>query len=163
MAQGRDLRFIIDANAGKLVGWLRMMGYDTLFFKSCSDSEMVKTAAEEKRIIITRDTHIMERRVAKTGEVQAILLKSDDPAKQLEALFATLDIKVDFKPFSLCIACNHPLVEASRETLKGQVPEYVYKTQDLFCKCPNCGRIYWRGTHWQAMKKLLEKWKALKS
>jgi len=162
MAEPRVLRFIIDANAGKLAGWLRMMGYDTLFFRCGSDSEMVKTAADEERVIITRDTRIMQRRVVNSGEVKAVLLSSDDPVAQMAQLISSLDIEPHYRPFSLCISCNQPLVEVPGESVREQLPEYVYKTQSAFYRCQACGRVYWRGTHWQAMKKLLEEWEVLK-
>lgn len=162
MAEKRNPHFIIDANAGKLAGWLRMMGYDALFFRCGSDSEMVKTAADEERIIITRDTRLMQRRVVKSGEVEAVLLSSDDPVKQMAQLISSLDIKPGYRPFSICISCNQPLVEVPREAVREQLPEYVYKTQGAFHRCQACGRVYWRGTHWKAMKKLLEEWEELK-
>tara|TARA_Y100000031_G_C8044585_1_gene303324 strand:+ start:416 stop:568 length:153 start_codon:yes stop_codon:yes gene_type:complete len=49
------MKFIVDNNAGKLARWLRMMGYDTLFFGAGDDSRMVRTALTEGRVILTRD------------------------------------------------------------------------------------------------------------
>jgi uncharacterized protein with PIN domain len=40
--------------------------------------------------------------------------------------------------------------------VKELVPPYVYQTQSQFMQCPACHRIYWRGTHWQAMSKRLK-------
>jgi uncharacterized protein with PIN domain len=34
-------RFIVDHNVGKLARYLRMMGYDTLFYKGGDDSGLV--------------------------------------------------------------------------------------------------------------------------
>lgn len=161
MAQTEELRFIVDANAGKLAGWLRMMGYNTLFFNFGQDGEMIKIATEENRIIVTRDTRIMERRVVKTGAVRAVLLTTDNPSKQMRQLFASIDRQVDFRPFSLCISCNQLLIKVAKEHVREKVPAYVYKTQDVFYCCQNCERIFWRGTHWQAMKQLLNEWRGL--
>jgi uncharacterized protein with PIN domain len=35
------------------------------------------------------------------------------------------------------------------------VPPYVFKTQEQFVECPACHRIFWKGTHWQAMTRKL--------
>jgi len=68
-----------------------------------------------------------------------------------------LNLDIRFKPFSLCLECNQVLVERSKDEVKELVPPYVFKTQNYFMQCPNCQRIYWRGTHWQAMTKRLER------
>jgi uncharacterized protein with PIN domain len=49
--------------------------------------------------------------------------------------------------------CNAVLASRTREEVKDLVPPYVFKTQEQYMLCPHCQRIYWRGTHWQAMKK----------
>lgn len=38
------MKFIVDTNVGKLARWLRLMGYDALFFDGDDDSSMVKIA-----------------------------------------------------------------------------------------------------------------------
>jgi uncharacterized protein with PIN domain len=47
------------------------------------------------------------------------------------------------------------LVEKNKEQVKEKVPPYVLKTRNQYMECPACHRIYWRGTHWQAMNKKL--------
>ena len=50
-------------------------------------------------------------------------------------------------------------VERNKEEVKELVPHYVFKTQSQFRQCPACKRIYWRGTHWRAMTRRLEKFR----
>jgi uncharacterized protein with PIN domain len=150
------VRFIVDHNVGKLTKWLRMMGYDTLFFHGEDDSSMVATALAEDRVILTRDTRIMERRLVTSGRLKAILIGSETPEFQIKQVVKELNLNIHFKPFSLCLECNRPLVERSREQVEGRVPLYVYKTQQQYMECPACRRIYWRGTHWRAMTQRLE-------
>jgi len=150
------IRFIVDHNVGKLAKWLRMMGYDSLFFDGDNDSDMVRQALSEGRVILTRDTEIMKRRIINRGQLKAILIESDEPERQMRQLMNTLDLKSHLQPFTLCLECNCPLMEKSREEVKDRVPPYVYKTQSQYMECPKCGRIYWRGTHWEAMTRKLE-------
>ena len=151
-----ETRFIVDHNVGKLAKWLRLMGYDTLFFKGSSDSQMIAMAMAENRVILTRDTQIMRRRVVANGRLKAILIQSDEPEQQMRQVMDTLRLDCQFQPFSICLECNQPLVERSREQVKDQVPPYVFQTQSQYMECPACHRIYWRGTHWQAMTRKLE-------
>ena len=150
------LKFIVDNNVGKLVKWLRMMGYDTLSFNGSDDSRMVATALDEGRVIITRDTQIMKRRVVTSGRLKAILIKSDKPRQQIRQVVESLKLDCQFRPFTVCLECNQPLEERSKQQVQELVPPYVFQTQNQYMECPACHRIYWRGTHWQAMNRKLE-------
>jgi uncharacterized protein with PIN domain len=149
-------KFIADCNVGKLARWLRLMGYDARFFDGDDDSELVAMAKAEGRVILSRDTRIMERRLITSGRVKAVLIGSDQPERQIHQVVDTLGLDSRFRPFSLCLECNQPLVERAKDELKELVPPYVFKTQSQFMQCPNCERIYWRGTHWRAMTRKLE-------
>jgi len=151
-----SLKFIVDQNVGRLVKWLRIMGYDTIFFNGSNDSLMIATALAEGRVILTRDTQIMRRRVVTKGLLKAILIQSEYPQEQIRQVIETLNLDCLSRPFTLCLECNQPLVERSKEQVKDLVPPYVFKTQKQYMECPSCHRIYWRGTHWQAMTKRLE-------
>ena len=149
-------KFIVDHNAGKLAKWLRMMGYDARFFNSGDDSDLVSTALKEVRVILTRDTQIMERRLVTSGRLKAILIKSDAPEMQMCQIIEELGLDSRFRPFTICLECNQPLQEKTKQEIQDRVPPYVFKTQNQYVECPNCHHIYWRGTHWQAMTKKLD-------
>ena len=153
-----NLKFIVDTNVGKLAKWLRIMGYDTLFFNGSNDSRMVAIALAEERVILTKDTQIMKRRVVTSGRLKAILIQSDEPELQVHQVIDSLHLDCRFKPFTICLECNQPLLEKSKQQVKDLVLPYVFQTQNQYMECPSCHRIYWRGTHWQAMTKKLRKW-----
>jgi len=157
MGLPNEPKFIVDSNVGKLAKWLRMMGYDAVFFNGSDDSHLVAKALAEDRIILTRDTQIMKRGVITSGRLKAILINDDEPESQIRQVIDTLNLDCHFKPFTLCLECNQPLEDRSKDQVKDHVPPYVFKTQDQYMKCPACRRIYWRGTHWQAMTKELSK------
>ena len=117
---------------------------------------MIATALAEGRVILTRDTQIMKRRVVTSGRLKAILIKSDKPELQLHQVTDTLNLDSQFKPFTLCLECNQSLLKRSKQQVKDLVPPYVFQTQSQYMECPACHRIYWRGTHWQAMTKKLK-------
>jgi len=68
-------KFIVDHNVGKLAKWLRLMGYDALFFDGSDDSQLIRTALAEGRVILTRDTQIMKRGIVTSGRLKAILIE----------------------------------------------------------------------------------------
>ncbi len=148
-------RFIVDHNVGKLAKWLRMMGYNTLFFNGSDDSRMIATALAEGRVILTRDTGIVKRRLVTRGRLKAVLLTSYEPIAQMKQVISTLNLDICFSPFSICLECNRTLVKRNQEEVRERVPPYVFKTQKQYMECPACHRLYWRGTHWQAMKRKL--------
>ena len=154
------IKFIVDNNVGKLAKWLRMMGYDTLSFNGSDDSHMVAIALAEGRVILTRDTQIMKRRVVTSGRLKVILIQGDEPGLQMRQVIDTLNLDCQFRPFTICLECNQSLLERSREEVKDLVPPYVLQTQNQYMECPACHRIYWRGTHWQAMTEKLKKFVA---
>jgi uncharacterized protein with PIN domain len=150
-------KFIIDHNVGKLAKWLRIMGYDTRFFEGTDDADLVATALAEERVILTRDTQITKRRVIANGRLKAILIQSDDPEQQMRQVIQALGLDCQFGPFTRCLECNQPLMARDKQEVKDLVPPYVFKTQDQYMECPACHRIYWRGTHWQAMTRRLKR------
>ena len=133
------------------------MGFDSLFFNGQDDSDMVRQAMAEKRVILTRDRGIMLRRVVKNGRIQAILITSEVPEKQMVQVMEALNLADNIKPFTRCMECNGVLIEKNKEELKDRVPPYVFRTQDQYMECPACRRIYWRGTHWEAMLDRLQR------
>jgi len=150
-------KFIVDSNVGKLAKWLRMLGYDAVFFVGEDDAYMIDRALKESRVILTRDTQVMKRGVITSGRLKAILIDSDQPEPQVRQVIDTLHIDFQSRPFTVCLECNNPLEERSQEEVRERVPPYVFQTQRQYMECPVCHRIYWRGTHWQAMLRKLER------
>ena len=157
MSSINNLKFIVDNNVGKLAKWLRMMGYDAVFFDGSDDAYLVAKALAEDRVILTRDTQIMKRGIITSGRLKAILINSDEPEPQIRQVIDTLHLDFRSRPFTRCLECNQPLMERSKDEVKDQVPPYVFKTQSQYMECPACHRIYWRGTHWQRMSQKLKK------
>lgn len=154
-----NLRFIVDINVGKLAKWLRMMGYDTLLFDDDDDSRMIVIALREGRIVITKDTQIMKRGVITSGRLKAMLIATDKPEQQMRQVIESLNLDCQFKPFTICLECNQSLTERSKQEVADRVPPYVLQTQSEYVECSACHRIYWKGTHWQAMTRKLQGFK----
>ncbi|MGB5925491.1 MAG: Mut7-C RNAse domain-containing protein [Dehalococcoidia bacterium] len=151
-----EIKFVADNNVGKLTRWLRLMGYDTVLFREKDDGQMIKIALSEDRVILTKDGQFMKRRLVTNGALKTIHIKQDDPRLQVQEVVTTLKLDYHFKPFSLCLECNRQLMTRDKEEVKDLVPAHVVETQTQYTQCPGCQRIYWPGTHWQAMVKKLQ-------
>lgn len=151
------MKFIVDSNVGRLARWLRIAGFDTIFINDLDDNRLVRLALSESRVLLTKDTQILKRRVVATGRLKVILIESEEVKAQLRQVIKALNLGDKIKPFTLCLECNQPLVPREKEEVEGLVPPYVFKTQTQYMQCPSCHRVYWRGTHWQRMSRELEK------
>ncbi|HIE52608.1 MAG TPA: hypothetical protein EYP85_12705 [Armatimonadetes bacterium] len=149
------MKFIADVMLGRLARWLRLLGYDTLYSNRYSDEDIVNIAAIENRIILTRDTRLVQRRRAH----RYLLITSDHYEEQLAQVVRELNLDVQSYVYTRCAACNGELTLVPKESVRDEVPPYVYATQERFARCRECGRIYWRGTHaermWQKLREML--------
>jgi len=150
---GETVRFAADSMLGRLAKALRMLGYDVTYDPFVEDQTLIRQARTEDRVLLTRDTGMLRRRHLP----RHVFVESDHVGEQLAQVTRELGLRVDaHAAFSRCIVCNSALEDASRESVRDQVPPYVYATQREFARCPGCGRIYWRGTHVERMQRKIE-------
>ena len=153
------MKFIADSMLGRLARWLRLLGYDTLYYPHIEDSLLLRTAREEDRILLTRDTRLVKVR----GLGKYLLLSENDTFEQLKKVIEIFGIKPSGKcdeaiampPANRCTLCNSVLESVPKEQVKDRVPEYVYLTTESFKKCQRCDKFYWKGTHQDRFRKKL--------
>ncbi len=150
-----ETKFIADNNVGKLARWLRLVGYDTVLLKQKDDAQMIKLALDLNRVILTKDAQFMRRRLVTSGALKTLHIEQDDPEVQIQEVAESLSLDYDFKPFSRCLECNQALVARDKKDVKDLIPVRVFETQTQYTQCPACHRVYWPGTHWQAMRRKL--------
>jgi len=134
---------------GTLAKWLRILGYDTLYDPALDDDQLVRIARAEKRVLLTRDLQLAERR-----GVHVLLVADERLEDQIRQVLSDLKLVPD-QSFSRCPVCNGALDVVDREAVRAHVPAYVAQTHRAFRRCADCERIYWRGTHWQRMEQNL--------
>jgi uncharacterized protein with PIN domain len=135
---------------GTLAKWLRILGYDALYDPLLDDYQLMRLARAEDRVLLTRDRELARRR-----GVETLLIESQVLDEQLWQVLSELELE-PAPAFSRCPACNGALVPLDREEARSRVPAYVARTHERFRLCPDCGRVYWRGSHWQQMEARLE-------
>jgi uncharacterized protein with PIN domain len=133
---------------GSLARWLRILGFDVSYDPSLDDGELVRRAAAGQRVLLTRDTGLVRRRLAR----HALLVTSTTLPEQLRQVCTCFGIRPEpDRLFRRCLRCNVPLRNLSREAAAARVPPYVARTQERFQECPGCRRVYWRATHVESM------------
>jgi len=149
----REPRFVLDVHLGKLAAYLRMAGFDT-FYRSCfDDSELVRVSVDGRRILLTRD-----RGLLKHGELtHGYWVRETDSRRQLAEVIRRFHLENLMRPFTRCMACNGALVEAAPADVAGKVPPRVTASFGEFRACPDCGRVYWRGSHYQRMREWIDR------
>lgn len=147
------MKFIADRMLGKLGKWLRILGYDTVYFNGDDIEKLKKLAIDEERIILTRNKKIHFNELK--GKI--VWIEENNPYLQLkELILKGLISSPEKKLFSRCLLCNKELESISKSEIKGMVPDYIYISHKEFFICPQCKRIYWPGTHLKNMKIKLE-------
>jgi uncharacterized protein with PIN domain len=137
-----EVRFIADAMLGRLARWLRLLGFDTLYYPDISDSDLLKIALREERYILTRDTHFLKMKNLETLH----FVHSNEPLEQVREVIEVFALKEPLP--GRCARCNGILSEVeTKDSMRDMVPEYVFLNCTHFLRCLACGNVYWEGTH----------------
>ena len=148
----REIRFVLDVHLGKLAKLLRLLGFDVLYRNDLTDLEIILIAREERRIILTRD-----RGILKDGRVtHGHWMRTTRAREQCREVLTRFDLSGGIAPFTRCSLCNGLLQERSRAEIHERLPERVATRCHEFRECPDCGRLYWKGSHYAALQARIE-------
>lgn len=148
----RELRFVADTHLGRLAAYLRMLGFDTLYRNDYRDEDLARLSAGEKRILLTRDRGLLKRSIV----IRGYCLRATDPRLQLVEVFQRFDLIGSIAPFRRCIHCNGVLQPTRKELVSDRLLPQTRRYFDEFYICPECNRIYWKGSHYRRMQRLIE-------
>lgn len=144
-------RFACDVHLGKLARRLRLLGFDTLYRNDWDDADLAAVVAAEQRCLLTRDVGLLKR-----GEVdRGYWLRVTDPGLQIREVIDRLDLRRSARPFSRCLVCNGGLDPIAKEAVLGELPLRTGLEHEEFRGCAACGRIYWRGSHFDRLDRMV--------
>ena len=132
-----------------------MLGYDTSYERNIDDADVVDRVLKEDRWLLTRDRYLVQRKVL---QGRYTLIHSDYITDQLRQLRCELEIKltVDDDTLCRCAECNHLLEMLPPSQAASRVPRFVARNYTDFASCPDCGRLFWSGTHWAHLLRQLQ-------
>ena len=148
----RVTRFVVDGHLGRLARSLRLAGFDTDYDARRDDRSLARVSVDEGRILLTRDRGLLKRGEVSHGHV----VRASDPRSQLVEVLRRFDLGDRLDPFTRCLACNGVLRDATDAEVAGRVAASVRRRHRSFRACPDCGRVYWEGTHHAHLTRFLE-------
>jgi len=150
--EGGERKFLADAALGRLARYLRMLGYDVVYLRDQGGAAALRETLRTGRTLLTR-----RRDLASRDDVEAFWVEPDAVAEQVAATARRFGLRFTAEAMNRCLECNEPLVPVSKAEVAEALPPHVRKTQERFARCPDCGRLYWPGTHYaRAVARLLE-------
>ncbi|HEX2184715.1 MAG TPA: Mut7-C RNAse domain-containing protein [Chloroflexota bacterium] len=146
-------RFVLDIHLGTLAGWLRLLGFDTLYRNDYQDETLAAIAADEGRILLTRDRGLLKRRRV----VYGAYVWETDPERQVLEVARRYPLAPWLAPFQRCLRCNGRLEVVSKAEVFDRLPPKTRLYYDEFGRCRSCAQVYWKGAHFQRLQALIER------
>ena len=112
------MQFVADAMLGRLAKWLRLLGYDTLYWRG-DDARLVRLVLADNRLLLTRDTRLPPR----LPPHLTLFINSDHYDEQLDQVIARVGLPPQIG--CLCLRCNLLLESVDKAGLRGEIPEFV--------------------------------------
>jgi uncharacterized protein with PIN domain len=151
--QVRDCdRFVADCHLGALARHLRLLGIDTAYESDAGDRRLLEIMENENRALLTRDRRLLMHSIVKQGYCP----RSDNPEQQAREVlqrFVVAGRPAGLTPLSRCLRCNGMLREVPKEEVLTALADepLTLRYYDEFLRCADCGRIYWRGSHFKKL------------
>lgn len=150
-----DYKFLLDVHLGKLTRLMRLAGFDCLYRNDYDDHQIARMAESLGRIVITRD-----RRLLRFSSItHGYWVRSHNPGEQLEEVIIRYDLYDMIDPFNRCLECNGDIGPVEKDkVLQYLEPKTILYFNDFY-QCGDCGKVYWKGSHFEQMNSFLEKLK----
>ncbi len=148
-----EIRFVLDTHLGRLAAHLRMLGFDSLYRNDCHDEELALISTSQQRTLLSRDRGLLKRSIVTHG----YLVREAEPEQQLIEVVNRFELSRLIAPFRRCLHCNAPLRPVAKELVNDRLLPDTRQRYHEFHICPDCDRVYWKGSHYQRMTRLIER------
>ena len=148
------MTFVADCMLGRLAKWLKILGFDVLYFSKAEDKDLADLSRREDRVLLTRDTGLIEKTAKRSNR---LFVRSDGWEDQVVQVLDDLGLWDEVRPNTRCIECNLPLKALARERARNLVTPFVSEHASSFAICPGCDRVFWQGTHYGDMERKIER------
>jgi uncharacterized protein len=145
-------KFLLTSELARLARWLRLLGFDAVLSDSGKTATWARLCSLQNRILLTRARKNAHLKTIK----HYLIVVSENHQEQLKQIVRELSLS-DFKVFSRCLCCNRAVYTISKDKILPRLPEKVRSREEHFTCCRKCGKIYWKGTHYEAMLQTLNR------
>jgi hypothetical protein len=146
-----EARFILDIHLGKLAVYLRILGFDSLYQNDSEDAVLAQLAEKLQRILLSKDRRLLMRKQVLYG----YCVRSQDPARQALEIIQRYHLSDKIKPLQRCLDCNAPLEPVEKTFILERLEPLTRQYYHDFHICPNCNKIYWKGSHYDRMRQFI--------
>jgi uncharacterized protein with PIN domain len=146
-------KFLLDGMFGSLARWLRICGYDAEYVQTLSDDELLGHVAESGFFLLTRDD-LLFRKAQRAG-LDAFIVVGNSDAERLASIARRFHLELNTVS-SRCPVCGGSLSQTVKDELTGKIPADTLEAYDEFWVCDSCGKIFWRGSHWENIQATID-------
>ena len=144
------LRFCADVHLGKLARLMRMLGFNTVYKNNFSKEELYTNSLNENRVLLSKSAYF-----SRFTDINFYQIKSADPLQQLKDIIHHFNLRDSFNAFIRCLYCNEIVEKKEKEEVEKELLPNTKKDFSEFWKCPFCQKIYWKGSHYERMMKMI--------
>jgi uncharacterized protein len=152
----REPRFVVDVHLGRLARLLWLLGFDARWANDLDDDTLAGISATEHRILLTRDRGLLKRRRVTHG----LFVRPDPPVEQVAELVRRLDLGDRLAPFTRCLRCGGELAAVAKAEVEERLEPLTRRHVHEFHRCGACGHVYWRGSHHDRLRRLVDEIRA---
>lgn len=145
------VKFLVDSTALKLARDLRLLGLDTKTAVHQSILQIAESASNENRILISRNRELLQLRSVVLGQ----LLRSENHLEQVVEVLLRYPLPDRPQPFIRCLQCNEILHNVAKDSILHLLEPLTIKYYQEFKQCSNCRRVYWKGSHYGKLQKIV--------
>ena len=132
------------------------MGFDTRWGPEFDDETLAAVGQAEHRILLTRDRGLLKRAKVTHG----LFVRSERPVDQVVDVLRRLDLGDRLAPFTRCLRCGGELATVAKEEVLDRLEPLTREHYDDFQRCVACRHIYWRGSHHEDLRRLVDRIRA---
>ena len=141
--------FILDTHLGKLATYLRLLGFDAVYDPDLTPEELAgKTGSG---VILTRSRELLKHKEIRKG----MLIRSTESEIQLGEVMYRFGLAGRHRLLYRCPNCDGILDAADKEEISDQLEAETIQWVDELYRCPDCGKIYWNGSHYRNLEQVL--------
>jgi uncharacterized protein with PIN domain len=127
---------------------MRLLGFDSLYRNDYRDTDVVKIAVNEQRIVLTRDRRLLYIKHISHG----YWVRAVDVENQVDEVLRRFDLYGSIQPFARCLVCNGVLAPVAKTDILDRLQPRTRLYYEVFHRCNDCQRIYWEGSHMEDMR-----------
>ncbi len=147
-----ETAFVLDVHLKKLASRMRLLGLDSEYSDRMSDPEIAFISSSQNRMVLTRDRQLLMRREV----VRGMYVMSRGTENQIREVLERLNLWNCCRPFTRCIRCNGELgIIEDISQIRKSIPPGVLRWCSKYHSCSSCGKIYWEGSHFERLKKIV--------